>query len=229
MIQHLALIMDGNRRWAKKQNLITLLGHKQGIETVKQVLEFCLEKAIKTVSLYTFSLENFKRSPQEIKYLFNLIVTASHEALPQLIEQGIRITFVGNNTYFPEHVKPIIEHLETTTKKFTQLHVNILFCYGARQEILQATKHIAQEVKAGLLDPEQINPEVFKKYLWGAAVPDPELIIRTGGVKRLSNFLLYQAAYSELYFTDVLWPDLNKQELSSALAYYNEQRRNFGT
>lgn len=229
MIQHLALIMDGNRRWAKKQSLMPWFGHKQGINTVKQVLEFCLENTIKIVSLYTFSLENFRRSPQEISYLFNLIIEEAVIALPELQKQHIKVRFIGNRDYFPNHVIPTVKHLESQTDNYNNLQVNILFCYGARQEILDATKAVALEVKSGNINPEEIDAKLFEKYLWGAAIPDPDLIIRTGGAKRLSNFLLYQAAYSELYFTDLLWPELNKQELSHALTYYQEQRRNFGS
>jgi tritrans,polycis-undecaprenyl-diphosphate synthase [geranylgeranyl-diphosphate specific] len=228
MIKHLALIMDGNRRWAKKQNLMPWLGHQQGTESVRMVIELCLERAIAIVSLYTFSLENFKRSPQEINYLFNIMVEQSNKVLPDLIKNGIKIRFIGDQQYFPKHLRQTINKLEHATKDLTQLHLNILFCYGGRQEIIAAVQRIAQDSKDGTLNPATITPELFQNYLWNGAAPDPDLIIRTGGIKRLSNFSLYQAAYSELYFIDCLWPDVTKQDLAQALEDFKHRQRNFG-
>lgn len=228
MLKHLAIIMDGNRRWAKKQMLMPWLGHKQGIETVKLVIKFCLIHKIEFVSLYTFSLENFKRSQEERDFLFNMIINQAEEFLPELINNQIKIKFYGDKSYYPDNIKPVIEKLENSTQNFESLKLNILFCYGSKQEIVEATKNIAQDIKLGKILPENITPELFHTYLWTGKIPNPELIIRTGGPKRLSNFLLYQAAYSELYFTDKLWPEITEQDLSEALDSYNHIQRKFG-
>lgn len=232
MIKHLALIMDGNRRWAKKQNLMPWIGHQHGTKSVQQVIEFCLEQQIPLVSLYTLSLENFKnRAPDEINFLLNIILEQSKSQLPELIKNGVRIKFCGDRSQFPASVKDSVEKLEDATQNLNkgrapQLTVNILFCYGGRQEIIHATKSIAQDVKSGILDINNISEEIFNNYLWVKS--DPDLIIRTGKEKRLSNFLIYQAAYSEIYFTDILWPDLTKQDLMVALEDYKNRTRNFG-
>lgn len=228
MVQHLALIMDGNRRWAKRQSLMPWLGHQQGTETVQRVIEFCLDNNINNLSLYTFSLENFKRSTEEITYLFNIIIEQADKALPKLLEQGVCIKFIGDKKCFPESVWPTVEKLESQTAHFSNLKLNILFCYGARQEIVAATINIAQDVQAGKIELGDIDQALFEKYLWSNFTPEPDLIIRTGGIKRLSNFLLYQAAYSEIYFTDCLWPDLTKEDLKKALEDFKQRKRNFG-
>jgi undecaprenyl diphosphate synthase len=227
-LKHLALIMDGNRRWARKHHLATSLGHKKGTDTIKRLIEFCLERTIEIVSVYTFSLENFNRSQEEINALFSLMIEEAQKILPDLKKQGVKVSFIGDKAYFPAHVISTIEHLEAQTKDLKKLHFNILFCYGGRQEIIAAMNTIIQDVQAGVLQ-KPLTDETFEKYLWSNTIPDPDLIIRTGGVKRLSNFLLYKAAYSELYFTDRLWPDLSKEDLDEALRDFAARKRNFGS
>lgn len=227
-MQHLALVMDGNRRWAKKQGLASLLGHKKGVETVQKVIEFCLSKKIPYVSLYTFSLENFHRSPEEIAYLFDLMVQEAHNHIETFIKQSICIRFIGDRSQFPERLKETIVSLENATQAGTALTVNLLFCYGSRQEIVCAVKDIQHAISQGKLQLEEVTEQTLSSYLWTGTMPEPELIIRTGGVKRLSNFLLYQGAYAELCFLDCLWPELELSHLEQALLDYSHVKRNFG-
>ncbi len=229
MIKHLALIMDGNRRWAKKRMLTPWKGHQEGVQAAQRVLNFCLKKNIACLSLYTFSLENFNRSAEEKNYLFEILAHETHKRLPELIEQGVRIRFIGDRALFPESVRSITQDVEEKTQHLDTLQVNLLFCYGSQQEIAHACKMIAQQVQAGLLKAEMIDASTVHSYLWTHTIPDPELIIRTGGRKRLSNFLLFQAAYSELYFLDCLWPDIQENELEEAIAAFDEITRNFGS
>jgi len=229
MIQHLAIVMDGNRRWALKNKLEVLLGHsKGGINALKIALDFCLDRNILYLSLYAFSLENLKRTEQEKNFLFNLIITQGKEWLSEALVKGVKIKFVGERSLFPQTVLEMCEELEKATEHLTQLHLNILFCYGGRQEIVAGVKVVIQKVKAGLLKEEDFSEKVFEDCLWMNGTPDPELIIRTGGVKRLSNFLLYQAAYSEFCFFDCLWPEITKERLEKALSEFLSIKRNFG-
>jgi undecaprenyl diphosphate synthase len=229
VIRHLALIMDGNRRWAKQRSLKPWLGHDAGTQAVREVIEFCLEQAIPYTSLYAFSLENFKRSPEEVTFLFDIFIREAEKQAPTLQEKDVRVRFIGDRELFPEHVKDSIASIEEKTAACATLTVNLLFCYGAQQELVAAVKTIAIKVQQGLLALKDISVQTVADMLWTAGVPDPELIIRTGGRQRLSNFLLYQAAYSELYFLDCLWPDIRKQHLDQALEQFKKEQRNFGT
>lgn len=229
MISHLALIMDGNRRWAKKRLLTPWKGHSEGVEAAQRSIEFCLKKQIKFLSLYTFSLENFSRSMEEKSFLFEILAHETHNRLPELIHNGVRICFVGDRTLFPKALVSVVDDVEAQTKHLDRLQVNLLFCYGGQQEIAHACKRIAQKVKAGLISEDQIDEKLISEHVWTGAIKEPELIIRTGGRKRLSNFLLFQAAYSELYFLDCLWPDLQEHDLEVALQYFDDVTRNFGS
>jgi len=228
MIKHIAFIMDGNRRWATQQGMLKVLGHKEGVNTVQKVADFCLKKEIPYLSLYTFSLENFKRSEAEKNYLFSLLINESDSLLKELTEKKVRASFVGERSLFPKKVMPVCEKLERETKDFDKLHINFLFCYGARQEIISGVKKIAKKVKSGELSEQDIDETVFNNNLWTHKFPEPELIVRTGGQSRLSNFLLYQAAYSELCFLDYMWPDLDQHKLEEIYVNYIETKRNFG-
>lgn len=226
-VQHLAIIMDGNRRWAQKHNLLAQAGHRKGAETVQWLVKYCIKQGIKIVSIYAFSLENFQRSKEEIQHLFALLIENAQSSLPDFLKYGIRVRFIGDRKAFPATVTDAIDKLESETKDCTTLQLNVFFCYGGRQEILSAVQDIIKDVKAGKLN-DITSEELFKKYLWSENLPDPDLIIRTGGVKRLSNFLTYQTSYSELYFTDRLWPELTEHDLDEALRDYARRRRNFG-
>ncbi|MGE0207034.1 MAG: polyprenyl diphosphate synthase [Candidatus Babeliales bacterium] len=228
-MKHLAVIMDGNRRWAKQRGLRPWLGHRQGAESIKRIVDFCLKKGISYLSLYTFSLENFRRPESELSFLFDLI---KHESLKQLdlfLKYGVRVRFVGDRSLFPDSIKPTIEKLETETGHLTNLNLNFLFCYGARQEIVGGIKKLLSKVKDGVLAEQDISEEAFSECLWTAGMPEPELIIRTGGAVRLSNFLLFQAAYSEFYFLDCLWPEIEEKHLLAAYQQFEDCKRNFGS
>jgi len=229
MITHLACIMDGNRRWAQQNGMMPWYGHSQGAESVKTAIQFCIENSISYLSLYAFSLENFNRSALEKEYIFSYLINEADKQLPDFIAHGVSVRFVGDRSLFPAHVLPVCESIEQATAQGTNLKVQILFCYGARQELLAATKEIGRRVASGEIKAEDISESMLKEHLWTGAIPEPDLIIRTGGFKRLSNFLLYQSAYSELYFTDCLWPEITAQHLHDAMSSYHHYKRNFGT
>lgn len=228
MIKHLAVIMDGNRRWAKKRLLTPWKGHQEGVEAVQRTIEFCVQKQIRYLSLYTFSLENFKRSEQEKNYLFGTIAKQAYKRLPELIKQGVRVCFIGDRALFPKDIVPTVNKVEEQTKHLDRLQVNLLFCYGAQQEIAHAVKKLFSKIKSGAISEDQLSAKLLSEHLWTHGIPEPDLIIRTGGRKRLSNFLLFQAAYSELYFLDCLWPDIRQQDLEHAIYSFEEIQRNHG-
>ena len=228
MIQHLACVMDGNRRWATSRGLPTLFGHKQGVTAVRTVVTFCLQRSISYLSLYTFSLENFKRSFEEKSYLFNLIDEVLQQVAQDLVGQGVRIRFVGDRSLFPESVRASCLAIEQATVHGDKLQLNILFCYGGRQEIVSSVKKIAEQVVAGTLSPDAITQEHLQNNLWMPNIPDPDLIIRTGAVHRMSNFLLFQSAYSELIFFDCMWPDMTETLFEQALQEFKTRQRRFG-
>ena len=227
MIQHIAFIMDGNRRWAREHGIETLYGNESK-KAVERALSYCIKHAIPFISLYTFSLENMKRSSIETNYILHVAVETIEEMLPYFIKEEIKISFIGQRELFAEKIMPSVLKLENSTKDFTKLHVSVLFCYGGQQEIVQAVKKIAYKVADKELNPEAITTELYQTYLQTSPVPFPELIIRTGGFKRLSNFLLYQAAYSELYFLDCLWPELTEKDIESCVEQYKKIKKNFG-
>lgn len=228
-LHHLACIMDGNRRWAKKRGLEPWEGHREGIAAAKRVVEFCIEKKIKYLSLYTFSPENFKRSDQEINYLFDLMMQEAQKGIEEFKKHDIRLRFIGDRSLFPAQLAPLLDQFEKETAHCDTLHLTFLFCYGGRQEIAAAAKSIAHKLKAGEIKEEEITPEAVSAHLWTRDLPDPDLIIRTGAVARLSNFLLFQAAYSELYMLDCFWPDISKEHLQQAYDAFLHCKRNFGT
>lgn len=228
-MQHLACIMDGNRRWAKKNSLQSFRGHRMGAEAIQRVVAFCLHHKIRYLSLYTFSLENFNRSIEERSYFFNLIKSKGPKQLDEFLKNKVRVRFIGDRKMFPSQTVSAIEYLEENTKHCTALDLNFLFCYGARQEIVSGIKQLIGEIKKGVISEEEITEKNFYNYLWTAQIPEPDLIIRTGGAFRLSNFLLYQAAYSELYFTECLWPEISEKNLQDALDFFYTTKRNFGS
>lgn len=228
MIKHLAVIMDGNRRWAKARGMKALLGHHEGAKAVEHAIKFCLETGISFLSLYTFSLENFKRSQEEKEYLFELILQELEKRLDTFLEKGVRVNFIGDRTLFPAHVMPVCRKVEAATKHCNKLVLNFLFCYGARQEIMGAVRKLVRKVKTGELAEDELSDESFEQCLWSSGTPPPDIIIRTGGRQRLSNFLLYQAAYSEFCFLDCLWPDIRVDDFKAALSKFEDSSRNFG-
>ncbi|HEV2601143.1 MAG TPA: polyprenyl diphosphate synthase [Candidatus Babeliales bacterium] len=228
MIQHLACQMDGNRRWAKKNGLAFFEGHRKGAQSVRVVTDFCLEQGIRFLSLYTFSMENFKRSEQEKQFIFDLFVQELNRYQDEVISKGVRVRIIGERTLFPETVIAACNQIEHATAHGEKLTVNLLFGYGARQEITAGVQQIAREILNGSLSPDAITYQVIMDHLWTAHTPDPDIIIRTGARSRLSNFLLLQSSYSEYFFVDCLWPDLSAQLLEAVLDEFGNRQRNFG-
>jgi undecaprenyl diphosphate synthase len=228
-LRHLSIIMDGNRRWASKNKLDVLLGHSRGgVDAAKMAIQFCLDRGISYLSLYTFSIENFKRDDSEKKCLFDLIAHSGNKDLKQFVEKDVRIRFIGDRNMFPESVKKSCSDLEEKTKNGKKLELNILFCYGGQQEIISATKQLCEKVKSGELSVSDITKEQFEKHLWTYDTPAPDFIIRTSGVQRLSNFLSYQSAYSEIYFMKCYWPEVDEARLQKAVDWFEDVKRNYG-
>jgi len=230
-MQHLALIMSGNRRWARENKLkAAFLGYDKGVESIKSSISFCLKHNIKYLSLYTFSLENFKRPVEEKEYLFKLLAIMFRKELKSLIKEKINVRFVGDRSKFPLEVRESVEKTEERTKDYDRLYLNLLFCYGGQQEIISAVKKIANKVKNNEISLESININIFKQNTWLGDVPEPDLIIRTGskGQLRLSNFLSFQAAYSEFMFLDEYWPEMSEKLLEGCMQSFEGVKRNFG-
>lgn len=228
-MQHLAIIPDGNRRWAVNNKMDAIFGHKKGVEALRSAVKVCIKNGIKYLSFYTFSLENFKRTEYEKNYLFNLLITESKKILPELVEQGVCVKFLGDRSLFSPSVLEAIQEVEQQTSKAETLQLNLLFGYGAQQEIVYAARLLAQQVKEGKLAPESITVDMLKNNLWTGGIPDPDLVIRTGNVSRTSNFLLYQTAYSEWFFLDPFWPEVTEALLEECLHKFTTIKRNFGT
>jgi undecaprenyl diphosphate synthase len=220
--------MDGNRRYAKQQGWQPWLGHKHGMQVANMVTQYCLDQHIPYLSLYLFSLENFKRSAAEQEFLFSLLVEQAAAELDELVAKGIRVRFVGDRDLFPAAVRASCERVERMTADAKNLHVQLLFCYGGQQEIVAAARRLAQQVAAGTLDPHAIDATLFAQTLWTGDIPAPDLMIRTGGVQRMSNFLLYQSAYSEYHFTNTLWPAFKQEELQDIMQQFVTRKRTFG-
>lgn len=227
-MQHLAIIPDGNRRWAAQNKLESMFGHQKGMEQVKTAIRVCIQSGIKYLSFYTFSLENFKRSELEKKYLFNLLAEGFTKELPDLVKEGIRVRFVGDRAQFPAQLTSVVKMVEEQTQHLTTLNMNLLFCYGGTAEIVAAVKQISQKVKDGVIGVDEITERMVHNELWTGDIPDPDLIIRAGGESRLSNYLLYQAAYSEFTVLDTFWPAVTEAELAGCVAKFNQTKRNFG-
>jgi undecaprenyl diphosphate synthase len=225
---HIAIIMDGNGRWAKEQGKDRLFGHFHGVESVRQIVEGCAELGVKYLTLYAFSTENWFRPEDEVSGLMELLVQTIRKETDTLNKNNIRLHVIGDLSLMPENaVRELNESIEIT-KGNTGLNLVMALSYSSRWEIVNAVKKLAEDVKKNSLDPAVINQEVFQQYLCTAHFPDPELMIRTSGEYRISNFLLYQMAYSELYFTDVRWPDFRKENLYEAILDFQSRERRFG-
>ena len=229
MIKHLACIMDGNRRWAKKHGWMPWDGHREGMRAAQRVIDFCLQQSIAYLSLYTFSIENFRRSKKEQSFLFNVLFKEIRKTMMgEFKDKSVQISFIGDRTLFPDSVRAECDEIEAKTAAGSALHVNLLFCYGGRQEIVSGVKKIINHVHAGDISVDQLTDDIFENYLWTAGIPAPDMIVRTGGMKRLSNFFLFQAAYSEFFFLDCLWPELTDIHLHKIVESFYESQRNFG-
>lgn len=226
--RHVAMILDGNGRWAKKRGLPRTAGHKQGCAAVEQAVEDAARLGIRYLTVYGFSTENWKRPEDEVNTLMNLFRFYTKRLLKIATANNVRVKMIGERTRFALDLQEGIRQLEERTKENTGLTFVIAVNYGGRDEITRAVRRIAEEVKAGILDPGEITEQKVAAYLDTAGIPDPDLLIRTSGELRLSNFLLWQLAYAEFYITDVLWPDFNREELIRAIRAYNRRDRRFG-
>ena len=226
--EHIAVIMDGNRRWAKKKNLPTKMGHREGALRVTDLVRNCADIGVKYLSVYAFSTENWNRDKKEIDYLMTLLMEFVIKELNNLHKNDVKITMMGNIDDLPEKTRKEVQRSVELTKNNKTLHLNIALSYGSRNEIIRAVKNIINDYENNEINIEEINEESFNKYLFTNDMPDPDLLIRTSGEVRLSNFLLYQLAYTEFYFTDVLWPDFNKEELLKSIESYQQRKRRYG-
>lgn len=226
--QHVALILDGNGRWAKKRGLPRTAGHKQGCVTVEQTVEDAARLGIKYLTVYGFSTENWKRSAEEVGALMQLFRYYLKRLLKIAKSNNVRVKMIGDRTRFDTDIVEGINHLEAETAGNTGMTFVIAVNYGGRDEITRAVRRMMEDAKAGKLESAQVTEATVASYLDTADIPDPDLLIRTSGEIRLSNYLLWQLAYSEIYITDCLWPDFNKDELLAAIAQYNKRERRFG-
>ncbi|MBK8402894.1 MAG: isoprenyl transferase [Saprospiraceae bacterium] len=225
--QHIAIIMDGNGRWAKKNGQPRLYGHKVGVTSVKEITEACAELGVKHLTLYAFSTENWNRPILEVSGLMNLLVETVKLELRTLLKNDIRLNAIGDLNGMPEKTRNALLSGIQETSSNKRMQLNLALNYSSRWEILQAAQKIASDARSGLLDHE-LNEDYFSNLLTTRNIPDPDLLIRTSGEQRISNFLLWQLAYTELYFTEVLWPDFRKKELYKAILDYQSRERRFG-
>lgn len=225
---HIAIIMDGNGRWAKERHRPRTLGHAKGAKVLEQILEDADDLGVKYFTVYAFSTENWARPYEEVKVIMNLFREYLVSSLQKCMRNNVRARIIGERSKFAPDILEAINNLENTTKDNTGIQFQIAMNYGSRDEILRAVRTLAERVKNGAVEPSEIDEALFKSFLDTAEIPDPDLLIRTSGEERLSNFLMWQLAYAEFYFTDVLWPDFNKAELIKAIEKYSSRDRRYG-
>lgn len=226
--QHVAIILDGNGRWAKKKHLPRNMGHRQGSKVVENIIEDAHNMGIKYLTVYAFSTENWKRPKDEVDALMKLLRDYLKTCIKRANKNNMKVRVIGDVTGLSKDLQQKIAELEEASKNNTGINFTIALNYGSRDEMIRSMKQMADDLSEGKISKEDITEENFKRYLDTRELPDPDLLIRTSGEERLSNFLLWQLAYTEFYFTDVLWPDFNKKELKKAIEYYNGRDRRFG-
>ncbi len=226
--QHIAVIMDGNGRWAKKQGAARVFGHKSAIKSVREVTEGCAELGVEFLTLYAFSTENWARPKYEITALMELLVSSLTSEINTLMDNNIRLTTIGDTQSLPKHCRKELREAIHSTAKNRGMTLVLALSYSGKWDITQACQKIAEEVGKGKIEAENIDQEMISEYLVTAGIPDPELLIRTSGEQRISNFLLWQMAYTEFYITETLWPDFRKEHLYTAIMNYQERERRFG-
>jgi undecaprenyl diphosphate synthase len=225
---HVAVIMDGNGRWATQRGLPRVAGHRQGAKTVKDLLRCCKDWGIGALTVYAFSTENWRRPMAEVSFLLRLFDRLLRRELAEMQREGVRIQFLGDLSPLPDRLQDLMQEAMTATRHNQRVQFNVAVNYGGRQELVAATRHIAQQVACGALSLEQIDEEALSRSLLTYPLPDPDLLIRTSGEQRLSNFLPWQLAYTELYFTDLLWPEFDRAAFQQALRWYQGRQRRFG-
>lgn len=226
--EHIAIIMDGNGRWAKKKGMLRMFGHEKGVKTVKKVTTAAAQLGVKYLTVYAFSTENWNRPVLEVTALMKLLVKSIKSETKTLMKNEIRLQAIGNLHMLPEECRLQLEETIEETKNNKRMTLVLALSYGAQTDIVQATKDIAEKVKSGELNPENITEETIKSHLSTSLIPNPELLIRTSGEERISNFLLWEIAYAELYFTKVLWPEFDEEEFYKAILSYQNRERRFG-
>ena len=226
--RHIAIIMDGNGRWAKKRGMPRTLGHKKGAENVVKITRAMKESGVKYLTLYAFSTENWQRSKDEVDALMQLLNEYLDKELKEIMDNNVRIVFIGERYMLSDSIQAKMAFLEKESEKNTDLTLCIALSYGSRQEILSAVKKIAAKVKEGSMDISQITQDAFSEELYTKEIPDPDVLIRTSGEQRISNYLLWQSAYTELFFTNTLWPDFGKDELWDIINKFNQRERRYG-
>ncbi len=226
--RHVAVIMDGNNRWAKKRFMPGVAGHKAGVDAVRAVVETSAQEGIEVLTLFAFSSENWRRPEKEVNALMQLFIAALEREVKKLHKNNIRLVVMGDKSAFQQKIQDLIAQAEQLTADNDRMTLVIAANYGGQWDIAQAAKRIAQDVEAGKLSADEINEQVFHKYTWLNEFPAPDLMIRTGGEERISNFMIWQTAYSEFYFSDALWPDFKQQEYKKALAAFASRVRRFG-
>lgn len=226
--QHVAIIMDGNGRWAEINSMPRMMGHRRGTKSVREVVGVCREIGIRYLTLYSFSMENWFRPPDEVEALMGLLEEYLHSELQEMFDNRIRLMAIGNIDMLPENVRKALHETIEKTSGNDGMVLNLALSYGGRDEIVEAVKRILEDSKANRITHEDITTEVFSSYLYTSGMPDPDLLIRTGRECRLSNFLLWQMAYTEFYFTDILWPDFRRENLIEAIVAYQKRERRFG-
>ncbi|XLS29897.1 isoprenyl transferase [Flavobacteriaceae bacterium M23B6Z8] len=226
--EHIAIIMDGNGRWAKQKGKLRIFGHENGTKAVKQVVEACAELGVRNLTLYAFSTENWNRPKLEVETLMKLLVTSLRKELRLLTKNNIRLTSIGNIETLPKTAKKELLDVIERTKDNNRMTLTLALSYGAREEIKNAVKSLSSKVKNNIISVESIDESIINAHLYTQDLPDVDLLIRTSGEHRVSNFLLWQIAYAELYFTDILWPDFTKEDLYEAILNYQNRERRFG-
>ena len=226
--EHVAIIMDGNGRWATRKGLPRSFGHKQGVSVLKKILKAAKNLGCKVITVYAFSTENWTRPAKEVDFLINLFSEVLKNEIKEIHEESTKIKFIGDLTPFPKNLKEIISSSESLTKNNNKFLFNVCVNYGGRQEIVKVAKKLALKSSVGEIKPSEINEELFNSELLTRGIKDPELLIRTSGEKRISNFLLWQLAYSEIYISNVMWPDFNEYEFLKAIIDYQSRNRRFG-
>lgn len=225
---HIAIIMDGNGRWAAKKDLPAIFGHREGVKTVDKITGYCAEFGVKTLTLYCFSSENWKRSKKEVSGLMELLYSYLESSLKKMLSSGVRLKAIGRIDDLPPKVKDRLCKTIVKTSTNKGMVLNLALNYGGRQEIVDAVKSLIEDIDNGDLNKNDLNEEIFSKYLYTAGLPEVDLLIRTSGESRISNFLLWQISYAEIVITDVFWPDFNKDDLCKAIVEYQGRQRRFG-
>jgi undecaprenyl diphosphate synthase len=226
--RHVAVIMDGNGRWAKQRGLPRIMGHRRGVDALKDILRCCKDWGIQALTAYAFSTENWGRPTEEVDFLMALFERVLRQELREMMEEDVQIRFVGNLNALPRSLQKEIQYSMEQTRQNRSIQFTVATNYGGRQEIIQACRSIATQVQQGLLQPDEIDEALFEHHLYTAGISDLDLMIRTSGEMRISNFLLWQVAYAELYVTETLWPDFNRTEFHQALSAYQRRDRRFG-